>query len=130
MRLAITTWSPVFRLDYAEGQYTKGLLIRESQLGADSIEVAESLHLLAYCYLIQGRIHDAEPHIMRALRIKRTKLPKDDWHTAESAALLWAIYIATNRQKEAQILYNFVEPIWRKIYITIYSEPLILFRIM
>jgi len=61
----------------AESLYKRSLMIRESELGSDHVDVARSLCDLAHLYHIQGAYTEAEPHVKRALVIRERELGPD-----------------------------------------------------
>lgn len=58
----------------AERCFRRALSIQEKHLGADHLDVAGTLHRLAWCLFTAGRIDDADPLHRRALSIQKEKL--------------------------------------------------------
>ncbi len=65
-------------LSKPSGLHKRGLQIRESQLGPDHLDVANSLDNLARLYQDQGRIDEAKALYERALAINERALGHDD----------------------------------------------------
>ena len=59
----------------------RSLQIRETQLGADHPDTAQSLNNLANLYYAMGRYSDAEPLYLRALEIWTKSLGENHPHT-------------------------------------------------
>jgi CHAT domain-containing protein/Flp pilus assembly protein TadD len=92
---------------YAEAEplIRRSLDLRESALGRDHADVAESLHNLASLYFHQGRPGEAEPLLLRALAIREKALGPDHPAVAETLGNLGLAYSALGRGDEAEALY-------------------------
>jgi tetratricopeptide (TPR) repeat protein len=66
----------------AEPLYRRALEIRESELGANHPDTAESLSNLAELYRVQGRYEEAEPLMLRVLDIWESELGANHPNTA------------------------------------------------
>ncbi len=85
----------------AEGPLQRALTIREAVLGAQHLDVAESLHSLAMLSYVQGRYADAEPRYQRALAILEKLLGPEHPAVATVGKNYAALLRATNRDAEA-----------------------------
>jgi CHAT domain-containing protein len=97
---------------YQSGQYEEAeplllrvLDIRESELGADHPDTAESLNNLAGLYESQGRYEEAEPLYRRALDIFERELGVNHPNTAASLNNLALLYLNQGRYEEAEPLH-------------------------
>src|SRR5262249_43119489 len=99
-------------LSYAEaGQHEKAeplllrsLAIRETKLGKDHPDTAESLHNLAAFYRDMGRYRESEPLFRRALAINEAKLGKDHVETINCIGNMGKLYVAMARYADAESL--------------------------
>jgi tetratricopeptide (TPR) repeat protein len=84
------------RAEYADAEllFRKALKIRETQLGPDYPDVAESLSGLALLLTVRGQYAAAEPVYRRALKIRETQLGPDHLKVAESLSGLYKQWVA------------------------------------
>jgi CHAT domain-containing protein/tetratricopeptide (TPR) repeat protein len=102
----------VNRLDQA-GKYSDAipvakqvLALRETALGPDHPDVAQSLNELARLYRAQGRYADAEPLYVRAITIFEKALGPDHPWVGTSVNSLAVLYYTQGRYAEAEPLYK------------------------
>ena len=98
---------------YRAGSYAEAiplaeqaLAIRETALGTDHPDTANSLNNLAELYRVQGRYGEAEPLHQQALAIRETVLGTDHPDTATSLNNLAGLYQSQGRYGEAEPLYQ------------------------
>src|SRR5262249_5542034 len=90
----------------AEPLYQRSLKIRESKLGPDHPDVAQSLNNLATLYKAQGQYAQAEPLYQRSLKIWEAKLGPDHPDVALSLNNLALLYAAMEGWNRASIYYS------------------------
>jgi tetratricopeptide (TPR) repeat protein len=116
----IETWQFAFpeaaRLLYRTGRYldergqyieavafiTQSLTIRERVLGTEHLEVAESLHELAWLHEKQGIYRQGKPLLERALAIREKTLGPNHADVARSLNYLGRLYIGQGNYTEAE----------------------------
>ncbi len=96
----------------AESLYGRSLQIRETQLGADHPDTAQSMNNLAGLYYSMGRYSDAEPLFVRSLQIRETQRKAGHPSIAQSLDNLATLYQAMGRYSEAEPLYLRSLQIW------------------
>lgn len=94
------------RYDEAEVAYRNALHRRERQLGANHVDVADSLNNLAILYEDMGRYGEAEPIYERAIAIRERQLGAEHPDVATSLNNLALLYDAMGRYGEAELLYE------------------------
>jgi tetratricopeptide (TPR) repeat protein len=99
----------------AEGSLTLALEIRERELAADSLDVAECLYLLGRLYQIQGRYAEAAPLHQRSLAIREKVLGPEHPDLAKSLNSLAALYQDQGHYAKAEPLYRRSLPIDEKM---------------
>jgi tetratricopeptide (TPR) repeat protein len=99
----------------AEESLTRALAIRERELAADSLEVAECLYFLGRLYQNQGRYAEAEPLHSRSLDIRETALGPGHPHVADSLNSLARLYHDQGHYAKAEPLYRRSLPIDEKL---------------
>lgn len=104
-----------------EGKYaeaiplmTRVLEIRESVLGPENLEVAETLGFLAADYMLVGDYASAEPLEMRALEIVKKLLGPDHPGAASATFSLGTLYYAKGDQLKAERMFQKVLDIFGK----------------
>ena len=92
---------------YEESQtlLEEALALRRSQLGDDTVEVAESLADLAELDLLEGRFSRAQAQAERALAIRESALARDSPEVADSLVLLG--WILANQSKHVDAIAHF-----------------------
>jgi tetratricopeptide (TPR) repeat protein len=99
----------------AEDSLTRALAIRERELAADSLDVAECLYYLGRLYQNQGRYEEAEPLHHRSLDIRETALGPGHPHVANSLNSLAALYQDQGHYTKAEPLCRRILPIDEKV---------------
>ena len=90
----------------AEPLYQRSLKIRESKLGPDHPDVAQSLNNLATLYQDMGQYAKAEPLYQRSLKICESKLGPDHPDVATSLNNLATLYQDMGQYAKAEPLYQ------------------------
>src|SRR5262247_4657554 len=90
----------------AEPLYQRLLLLRETALGPDHLEVAACLDSLAEVYEAQGQYTRAEPFYQRALSIREKVLKPTHPGIASSLDNLAGLYEAQGQYSQAEPLYQ------------------------
>ncbi|MDD3562294.1 MAG: tetratricopeptide repeat protein [Candidatus Cloacimonetes bacterium] len=93
--------------DFAKASHYlgKALQIRESVLGAEHPDTADSLHNLANLYQAQGQYAKAEPLYLQALQIREQVLGREHPDTATTLNNLAVFYQAQGRYDKAEPLH-------------------------
>jgi tetratricopeptide (TPR) repeat protein len=99
----------------AEDSLTLALAIRERELAADSLDVAECLYLLGRLYQNQGRYEEAEPLHHRSLDIREIALGPGHPDVASSLNSLATLYHDQGHYAKAEPLYRRSLPIDEKV---------------
>ncbi|CAM9292293.1 unnamed protein product, partial [Laminaria digitata] len=72
------------RTEEAETCFRRALSVQEEHLGAGHLDVADTLHRLAWCLFTVGRIDEAEPLHRRALAIRKERLGAEHPYVADT----------------------------------------------
>ncbi|MGH7737788.1 MAG: FxSxx-COOH system tetratricopeptide repeat protein [Candidatus Tyrphobacter sp.] len=96
------------RAEFAEAEWlaARSLAIRETAVGAEHADVAESLESLARLYFRQGRYGDAERLFLRMLAIREKALGSNDLGVARALNGLALLYDNQGRYAEANALHD------------------------
>jgi len=90
--------------EQAEALFREALALRETALGRDSLEVAESLNNLAGAVRLQGRLGEAEEATREALAIRRARLSADHPLVTQSVSNLAVLHVAQGQLEQAEPL--------------------------
>ena len=92
-----TAYKTAVRYADAVRAYEQAMKLRESQLGAEHVDMAVSLNELAMLHKSMGRYSEAESLFVRSLKIIESQLGADNPKKAESLNNLAAIYKSMGR---------------------------------
>ncbi len=99
-----TTFLQQERFTEAETLLLRVLPANENNFGAESIETADTVNLLAYCYWKEKQFSKAEHLFKRTLAIYKKEFQPDDRHILSSTIFLAALYDDAGRAEEAEPL--------------------------
>src|SRR5712692_9544378 len=107
-RLAMRTVQLYMQHKYAEAipVAQKTLALAENAFGANSNEVADSLHNLAELYFVQSQYEKAEPLYKSVLSIREKTLPANDPEVAAALDQLALLYYTESRYTDAEPLFE------------------------
>jgi serine/threonine protein kinase/tetratricopeptide (TPR) repeat protein len=100
----------------AETLMERALAMRESLLGPEHVDTAQSLQGLAYFYYLQNRDEKAELYYKRALEILEKVLGPESVNSAWSLEGLGYIYSRQGRNQEAEPLFKRAIDIRTKVF--------------
>jgi tetratricopeptide (TPR) repeat protein len=89
----------------AEPWFVQCLLVTQSRLNSNHLDVAASLNNLAELYQLEGRYSEAEPLCQQSLEIRKNQLGSDHPDVAQSLNDLALLYDYQGRHSEAEPLY-------------------------
>jgi tetratricopeptide (TPR) repeat protein len=94
------------RVDESITMHRRALTIRESTLGPDHLETAQSYHNLAHLLEVNGNDREAEPLIRNALRIHQERFGDHHPSTAISLHNLAKILFYREEYREAEMMFR------------------------
>lgn len=101
VNVGVHLWS-ARRTEEAGRCFRRALSIQEELLGDDHLDVADTLHRLAWCLFTVGRIDEAEPLHRRALAIRKDKLGAEHLDVARTLNALGLCVSRVQRVEDAE----------------------------